>query len=91
MPEALALFAVLFVAVIIAAAMWVRARDPQLHRPHEEAARVEHQVEWLEERLAKARRENWGDEMVAGFRRELHAIRLRQGESGEGKSNRKSE
>jgi len=73
MPEALAVVAVFVVAVVICAAMWLRARDPSLHQPHEELERLRHHTTWLEERLARARRENWGHEMVAGLEADLAA------------------
>lgn len=73
MPEALALFTVIAAAVAIAAAMWVRLRDPALHRPHEEWERLRHHHAWLTGRLAAARRENWGAEMVAKLTMELEA------------------
>lgn len=71
MPEALFIVAVFIIAVIIYAAMWVKSRDPALYKPHEEAERLRHHVVWLEERLARARREHWGEEMVAAIAREL--------------------
>jgi len=73
MPEALAVVAVFVIAVVIYAAMWLRSRDPSLHKPHEELERLRHHTVWLEERLARARRENWGQEMVAGIEAELRA------------------
>ena len=85
MPEALALCAVLAAAVVIYAAMWVRSRDPKLHRPEEERKRLQHQAEWLDGRLGVARREGWGDEMVAGLLREQEATaaQLEQARAGE--------
>lgn len=73
MPEALAVVAVFVIAVIIYVAMWLQSRDPALHKPQEEFARLQHQVTWLDERLAKARRENWGTEMVASIADERDA------------------
>lgn len=75
MPEALAILGVSAVALFIGAAMWMRARDPKLHRPEEEMVRMRHHVTWLDERLVRARRENWGHEMVAGIEAERDATR----------------
>ena len=71
MPEALFIVAVFFIAVVIYVAMWLKSRDPALHKPHEEVERLRHHVVWLEERLARARREHWGEEMVDSIRRDL--------------------
>ncbi|MCX6952073.1 MAG: hypothetical protein NTV51_07890 [Verrucomicrobia bacterium] len=73
MPEALAVVAVFVIAVVIYAAMWLRSRDPSLNKPHEELVRLRHHTVWLEERLARARRENWGHEMVVAIEGELRA------------------
>ena len=56
-----------FIAVVIYVGMWIQSRDPALHNPREELVRMQQQLKWLEERLAKAHRENWGREMVAGI------------------------
>ncbi len=71
MPEALFIVAVFVIAVIIYVAMWLKSRDPALHKPHEEVERLRHHAVWLEERLARARREHWGEEMVATIAHEL--------------------
>lgn len=73
MPEALALVAVFVIAVVIYFAMWMQTRDPALNKPHEERARMELHVKWLEERLARARREEWGAEMLANIAAERDA------------------
>lgn len=65
MPEALAIVVVFVIAIVIYFAMWLQTRNPALNKPHEELARMQHQVKWLEDRLAMARREQWGDEMLA--------------------------
>lgn len=74
MPEALAIVAVFVIAVVIYLAMWIQSRDPALHRPHEELARMQHQVTWLEERLARAGRERWGREMILAIEAERDAV-----------------
>lgn len=70
MPEALAIVAVFVIAIVIYFAMWLQTRDPALNKPHEELARMQHQVKWLEDRLTVARREQWGIEMVASIEAE---------------------
>ncbi|WP_138223077.1 hypothetical protein [Nibricoccus aquaticus] len=64
MPEVLAVLLVFAVSVAIYVGAWVRSRDPALYEPELERVRSEQQVVWLEERLAQARREGWGAEMV---------------------------
>ncbi len=65
MPEAFAVVAVFVIALVIYFAMWMQTRDPALNKPHEELARLQHQVTWLEDRLARARHEQWGEHMIA--------------------------
>jgi hypothetical protein len=72
-PEALAILAVFFVAIAIYLAMCLRTRDPALHDPAEEHARLRLHVTWLDERLAVARREQWGEEMVGRITEEREA------------------
>lgn len=83
MPEALAIVAVFVIAVVIYFAMWLQTRDPALNKPHEELARMQLQVKWLEDRLVAARREQWGSEMIASIEAEHAATiaRLAQAES----------
>jgi hypothetical protein len=71
MPEVLVIIVVPIIAAVIYVMLWIRSRDPALHDPREEFARLQRQVGWLEERLAMARREKWGGEMVAGIETEL--------------------
>ena len=73
MPEALAVVAVLFVCVVIYVALWVQSRNPALHDPRREQARLERHLKWLEERLAAARREGWGHEMTGNLTADLAA------------------
>jgi hypothetical protein len=65
MPEALAIVLVFVISVGIYIAALVRSRDPALHEPTRERVRAEQQVVWLEERLAQARREGWGADMLS--------------------------
>ncbi|MDB6093059.1 MAG: hypothetical protein JWM32_621 [Verrucomicrobia bacterium] len=75
MPEAVAVVAVFFIAVVIYVAMWVKSRDPAFLDPRMEVIRLEHHSKWLEERLAVARGENWGVEMSAPISAELAATK----------------
>lgn len=67
MPEALAIVAVFVTAVVIYIMMWFQSRDPALYDARAERRRLEHHLVWLEERGARARRESWGEEMIAGI------------------------
>jgi hypothetical protein len=64
MPEVLAVLLIFVVSAAITIGAWVRSRDPALYEPALERVRLEQQVVWLQERLAQARREGWGAEMV---------------------------
>lgn len=74
MPEAISIVAVF----VIVAAMYFAARafaqSPAQQDAANELRRLQHQVERLEERLARARRENWGHEMTASITAELATI-----------------
>lgn len=74
MPEALAIVAVSLIAVAIYVVAWMQARDPANRNPQLERVRLQHQVGWLEERLARAQREGWSPEMVAGIAAERAAV-----------------
>jgi hypothetical protein len=73
MPEALAIVAVFFIAVGVYIFAWLEARNPALHDPQRDLARLHHQATWLQERLRIAKRENWDGEMVANLTTELVA------------------
>ncbi len=73
MPEALAIVAVFVIAVIIYIGLWMQTRDPARYQPHEEIARMEQQMKWLDERVGTARREKWGAEMVESIAAEREA------------------
>ncbi len=77
MPEALAVLGILVVAVAAWLGAWWQARDPANYNAQEEAERLRHQADWLEQRLRVAQRENWGAEMEAGIREELQGARQR--------------
>ena len=76
MPEVLVIIVVPIIAAVIYVTMWIRSRDPALHDPREQFARSQRQVSWLEERLAMARREQWGGEMVASIAAEFETTTL---------------
>lgn len=71
MPEALAIVAVFVVVVIAWVGAWMQARDPASQNPVEDLQRLRVHAAWLEQRLHVARRENWGDAMVASLTEEL--------------------
>ncbi len=70
MPEALVIVAVFVVTVIAWVGAWRQARDPALHNPREELARLTHQAAWIENRIERARREQWDDSMLAALKAE---------------------
>ncbi|MBS0633178.1 MAG: hypothetical protein JSS11_14805 [Verrucomicrobia bacterium] len=74
MPEALAILAVAVIAAGIYVMAWLQARDPAQANALRERERLQHQAGWLEERLAKAQRENWSPEMIAGIAAERAAV-----------------
>ncbi|MBC7366327.1 MAG: hypothetical protein H7343_05860 [Undibacterium sp.] len=59
MPEVFAVLIVFVVALFIYVMMWLKSRDPAFYKPKEELVRLQHQVIWLEDRQAVARREHW--------------------------------
>jgi hypothetical protein len=65
MPEALAILFVFAVIIAIYLTAWVQSRNPALSNPQKESVRLQHHLAWLEHRLALARREKWGNEMIA--------------------------
>ena len=65
MPEAFAILSVSAIIVAIYIFAWVQSRNPALHSPQKEAVRLQHHLAWLDQRLATARREKWGNEMIA--------------------------
>ncbi len=59
MPEAFAVLVVFAIAIFIYVMMWLKSRDPAFYKPKEELVRLQHQMIWLEDRQAVARREHW--------------------------------
>ncbi len=83
MPEAISILAIF----VILAAAYVGARrlaeSPVQRDAAVELRRLQHRVTWLEERLARARRENWGDEMAGSLVAELAATSGQLAQSSE--------
>ena len=52
---------------------WMHARNPANFNAQEEAERLRHHAAWLEQRLAVARREQWGHDMIGDLTAELSA------------------
>lgn len=73
MPEALIAFAVFVITIIVYVVAWIQSRDPKHYDARQERERLQHHHVWLEQRLHRARRENWGDEMIARCAHELEA------------------
>jgi hypothetical protein len=73
MPEALVVFFVFAVVVIVFVAAWIRGRDPSLVNIHEDIQRLRHHEVWLRERLERAEREQWGEAMIENLAAELRA------------------
>jgi hypothetical protein len=71
MPEAFAIFAVF--AVVAAAFVGARQNGTRPADKRQEIERLKHQELWLQQRLERARRENWGGDMIAAFTRDLEA------------------
>ena len=59
MPEAFAVLVVFAIAIFIYVMMWLKSRDPEFYKPKDELVRLQHQMVWLEDRQAVARREQW--------------------------------
>ena len=74
MPEALALFAVLIIAVTVYVVAWVQSRDSAHDCPREELLRLRQQQQWLQQRVELAKRENWPYEMADVISNDLGAV-----------------
>ena len=71
MPEALAVVAV--IAIVLAAwfGAWMQAHDPAGVDTRQELTRLEQHHAWLQQRLERAQREKWDDDMVATIAAEM--------------------
>lgn len=72
MPEALAVFVVFIISVVVYVAARIHASNPANYRPDEELKRLAQQEDWLNERLTRAQREGWSEEMHHSIKRDLH-------------------
>lgn len=73
MPEALAVLVVVVISLAAWLAAWLQTRrTPQLSTPADLEC-LRHHESWLRQRLERAQREQWGDDMVAGLAAELQA------------------
>jgi len=73
MPEALAVLVVAFISAIIFVVCWFQSRDPAFHNADREAGRIQQRCHWLKERLTKARREQWSEDMIEDLALQLRA------------------
>lgn len=67
MAEAFAVLVVFAIAIFIYVMMWLKSRDPEFYKPKEELVRLQHQMVWLEDRQAVARREHWDEGLQASL------------------------
>ena len=67
MPEILAVVAVVVVSFIAWIGAWLHARDPANFVTGDELVRLRQQSSWLRERLERAERERWSDDLRAGL------------------------
>jgi hypothetical protein len=77
MPEA---FAIIAVAAVVAAAFigaWLQERNPAHQNAQADLERLRQHASWLEQRLAIAEREKWGDAMIGNLSSE-HTATLQQ-------------
>ena len=67
MPEAFAVVAVFVVAIVAWVGAWMHARNPANFNARDESERLRQHAQWVEQRLERAQRERWGDEMMAAL------------------------
>lgn len=73
MPEAFAVLLVFAVSAAVYVAAWLSTRGSLSAHTVADLARLQQHEAWLRERLHRAEREQWGDEMIAGIAAELRA------------------
>jgi hypothetical protein len=73
MPEAFAVLVVFVISVAAYVGALITARDPARQNLVEDLATLRQQHAWLQHRIALARRENWGEEMIGNLEAELMA------------------
>ena len=77
MPEAFAVFLVTAIIVGVMIAARLQTRSPARSNPEIEAAHLDREIQWLAERIQRAERENWGEDMKAALE-ERHSAALKQ-------------
>lgn len=80
MPETFAVVLVFVVSIIVYVAAKIQARNPVHHHPSVRREQLQSQHAWLEERLLRAERENWGPEMRHSIAEQLAATRRKLSE-----------
>jgi hypothetical protein len=80
MPEALAVVLVFVVSCAIYVIAWFQSRDPSRFNPAEESTRLREHRSWVVERLARADREHWSEDMKEGLRADLAKTEKQIGE-----------
>jgi hypothetical protein len=73
MPEALAVLLVFAVCVFVYVAAWIQTRGSGGARSAADVERLQLHEAWLRERLLRAERETWDDDMIARIAAELRA------------------
>jgi hypothetical protein len=71
MPEALAIFIVSITCALVYAFAWSRSRNPAEIDTLAELKRLEIHQSWLQERLERAKLEQWHQAMIASISAEL--------------------
>ncbi len=76
MPEALAVLLVLAVCVFVYVAASIQTRNSGGAHRAADVERLQLHEAWLRERLLRAERENWDNDMIASLATELRATSL---------------
>jgi len=76
MPEVFAVLVGFAVAVFIFVMMWIQSRDPALYKPTEELPRMQHQIVWIDDRIAMASREKWEAGLQGNLKTQREEIAL---------------
>ena len=73
MPETVTVLFIFAVCVSLFLVVRFQSRHPANVNAAAELERLQLHEAWLSERLHRAEREDWGDDMIAGIAEELHA------------------
>jgi hypothetical protein len=73
MPEAFAIIAVAAVVAVAFIGAWMQERNPAQQNAAADLERLRQHASWLEQRMATAERENWGDAMISNLASERAA------------------